>query len=241
MGVGLLVATSAVAQEPVWRCKDMYTHQEWVQHMDAADQAIGRFDETAFGYVHIDLKYLPKLKGRGEYAFIAIERTTRFVHVEILPDRTTTTAAAALRRFLEAFGHPVHTILTDNGFEFTDRFRFKETSRDGHAARPTGRHPFDRVCRAEGIRHRLTRPYRPQTNGMAERFNRRLDEAFQARPPVRDNSRRTTKFASHAERAAFILAFVQNYNRTRLRCLGYKAPLEILNNQTRHNSVRTHA
>jgi transposase InsO family protein len=197
-----------------------------------------RFDETSFGYVHVDLKYLGKLQGRGEFAFVAIERTTRFVHLEVLPDRAGATAAAALQRFLEAFPGRVHTVLTDNGFEFTDRFR--DGNRDGAAARPTGRHPFDAVCAGHGIRHRLTRPYRPQTNGMAERFNRRIAEALDALPPVRATSRTRTKFADHAQRTAFLLAFVHDYNRTRLRCLAYTAPLDVLNNQIEHNTMGTH-
>lgn len=196
-----------------------------------------RFDETSFGYVHVDLKYLGKLQGRGEFAFVAIERTTRFVHLEVLPDRTGTTAAEALRRFLAAFPGRVHTILTDNGFEFTDRFR--DGNRDGAAARPTGGHPFDQACAEHGIRHRLTRPYRPQTNGMAERFNRRLAEAINALPPARDTSRTRTKFTDHAQRTAFLRAFVHDYNRTRLRCLAYTTPLAALNNQIEHNTMGT--
>ena len=137
-------------------------------------------------------------------------------------------------RFLDAFGHPVHTVLTDNGAEFTDRFR--NGSRDGHAARPSGQHPFGRLCAARGIAHRLTRPCRPQTNGSGgprtgggsaltvERFNRRLGEAMRTLPQARDNSRHRTGFTNHAEREAFILACVRDYNRTRLRCLGYQAP-----------------
>ena len=197
----------------------------------AAAQA---FEETPFGYVHVDLKYLPKLKGRGEYAFVAIERRTRFAWIEILPDRKAARVAATWARFLQAFGHPVHTVLTDNGSEFTDRFA--DGSKAGHRARPSGDHPFDRVCAEAGITHKLTRPYRPQTNGMAERFNRRLGEAMAARPPVRDNARHKTRFASHAERAAFLHAFVRDYNRTRLRCLTYKAPLEVLTNLTKDNT-----
>ena len=140
-----------------------------------------------------------------------------------------------MARFLAAFGHPVHTVLTDNGAEFTDRF--KDGSKAGHAARPTGAHPFDKVCATAGIIHRTTRPYRPETNGMAERFNRRLSEAMHALPPLRDNSRHRTRFASHAERQAFLLRFVANYNRTRLRCLGYRAPLDVLHNHTEDNSA----
>ena len=162
---------------------------------DAPPEPGGRFDPVPFGYVHVDLKYLGKLRSRAEYAFVAIERVSRFAHVEVLPDREAATVAAAMARFLAAFGHPVHTVLTDNGAEFTDRF--KDGSKAGHAARPTGAHPFDKVCATAGIIHRTTRPYRPETNGMAERFNRRLSEAMHALPPLRDNSRHRTRFASH--------------------------------------------
>ena len=47
---------------------------------------------------------------------------------------------------------------------------------------------------------------------MVERFNRRLSEAMHALPPVRDNSRHRTRFTSHAEREAFLLRFVADYN-----------------------------
>ena len=194
------------------------------------------FEDTPFGFVHVDLMYLGKLGGVPEFTFVAIERTSRFVHVEVLPDRRIATVTAAMERFLAAFGHPVHTVLTDNGAEFTDRFR--TGSRAGAEARPTGSHPFDRLCAAHGIRHKLTRPYRPQTNGMVERFNRRLGEAMRNRPPARDNSRHRTVFLDREARTAFILRFVENYNRTRLRCLDYQAPIAVLSNQTQHNTGR---
>lgn len=187
----------------------------------------GEFAAEAPGFVHIDLKYLRKLGSTPEFAFVAIERTTRFVHVELLPDRGRGTVAAALSRFLAASPLKVRTILTDNGTEFTDRFR--QGDRTGRA-RPSGSHPFDAICRANGIVHRLTRPYSPQTNGMAERFNRRLASALRDLPPARDNIRTGTKFLTRDDRRAFILGFVHAYNRTRLRCLDWKSPIEILNN-----------
>lgn len=193
------------------------------------------FDPEPFGFVHVDLKYLGKLRSIPEFAFVAIERVSRFAHVEILPDRKAGTVAAAWARFLAAFGHRVHTVLTDNGAEFTDRFN--SGTKEGHTAKPSGAHPFDQICAEWGIAHRLTRPYRPQTNGMVERFNRRLSEAMHALPQVRDNSRHRTRFLTHADRAAFLLTFVADYNRTRLRCLNYKAPLDVLSNQTEHNTV----
>jgi transposase InsO family protein len=190
------------------------------------------FAPEPFGYVHVDLKHLPRLQRQPAYVFVAIERATRFVHVAIVQDRSGATIAACLKAFLEAFGHPVHTILTDNGAEFTDRFgdaRWRQRDRG------TGAHPFDQVCQHHGVRHKLTRPYRPQTNGMAERFNRRLGEVLDHHPRSAANAGKN-RFVNHTQRNAFIQTFVNHYNRTRLRCLGHKAPAEILANLPGHNT-----
>jgi transposase InsO family protein len=210
----------------------------WRRHGIAArprpDQAphSGTFAPEPFGYIHVDLKHLTRLEGRPAYAFVVIERTTRFVHVEILPDRSAHTVAHAFERFLATFAHPVHTVLTDNGAEFTDRFggAFYISRKTG-----TGRHPFDRICRHNAIQHKLTKPYHPQTNGMVERFNRRLGEALAAKHPNGKNAGKN-RFASHQERNSFIANFVHNYNRTRLRCLQYQAPNQCLHNLTKHNT-----
>jgi transposase InsO family protein len=202
------------------------------QRPRAAAPAAQRFAAQPFGYVHVDLKHLPRLHKKPAYVFIAIERTTRFVHVDIVQERSGKTIAACLESFLQAFGHPVHTILTDNGSEFTDRFG---AARWHRRDRGTGAHPFDQVCRRHGVRHKLTRPYRPQTNGMAERFNRRLAEALYSHPRDAANAGKN-RFADHAQRNAFIHAFVNHYNRTRLRCLGHKAPAELLHNLPGHNT-----
>lgn len=191
-----------------------------------------RFEPAPFGYVHVDLKHLTRLEGQRAYVFVAIERTTRFVHAEVLTDRNQATVAAAFERFLKAFGHPVHTVMTDNGAEFTDRFG---AARWYQRKNGTGRHDFDKVCTAHGIKHKLTRPFSPQTNGMAERFNRRLAEAIRSQPAIDDNAGKN-RFRSHAERNAFILNVTHDYNRTRLKCLGYKAPLECLLNQAEDNT-----
>jgi len=74
----------------------------------------GHFEPTPAGFVHVDLKHLPKLEGRHGYVFVAIERVTRFAYIEIIANRDAQTIAACLKRFLASFGYPVHTILTDN-------------------------------------------------------------------------------------------------------------------------------
>jgi transposase-like protein len=194
--------------------------------------AVGVFEQATVGFIHIDLKHLPALERRKSYAFVAIDRATRYVYLEIHPKRDAETAAGFLKRFLDHFPHPVHTILTDNGSEFTDRFAvdMKDKPKD----RPSGRHPFDRICAQRKIDHRLTKPYKPQTNGLVERFNRRIVEAM-GREPKRGIAHR--RFASHADRDAFLNRFVHDYNRTRLKCLGYLAPLQTLNNPPGPNTL----
>jgi len=196
---------------------------------------VGVFEQAAVGFLHIDLKHLPALQKRKSYAFVAIDRATRYVYLEVHPKRDADTAAGFLKSFLSHFPHRVHTILTDNGSEFTDRFAVD--MKDKPHDRPSGRHPFDRVCANHGIAHRLTKPFHPQTNGLVERFNRRIVEAI-GRQPKRGIAHRL--FASHAERDAFLLSFVRDYNRTRLKCLGYLAPLQALNNPPGPNTKAGH-
>ncbi len=193
--------------------------------------AIGVFEQATIGFIHIDLKHLPALQRRKSYAFVAIDRATRYVYLEIHPKRDGDTAAGFLDRFLAHFPHPVHTILTDNGSEFTDRFAVD--MKDKPHDRPSGRHPFDRICAKNNIDHRLTRPYRPQTNGLVERFNRRIVEAI-GQQPKRGTAHRL--FASIADRDAFLNRFVSDYNRTRLKCLGYIAPFQALANHPGPNT-----
>ena len=187
--------------------------------------AVGVFEDATVGFIHIDLKHLPALERRKSYAFVAIDRATRYVYLEIHPARDAKTAAGFLERFIIHFPYPVHTILTDNGSEFTDRFAVD--MKDKPLDRPSGRHPFDRVCARHKIDHRLTKPFRPQTNGLVDRFNRRIAEAI-GREPKRGIAHRL--FISHADRDAFLNRFVHDYNRTRLKCLGYMAPIQALNN-----------
>jgi transposase InsO family protein len=194
--------------------------------------AIAFQTDAPAGFIHIDVKYLPPLNRRRSYGYVAIDRATRFVYLEILPDRRAQTAAAFLDRFLDRFPLKVHSILTDNGSEFTDRFAVDK--KDKPHDKPSGAHPFDRACARRAITHRLTQPFRPQTNGMVERFNRRLGEHLNRVPQNRAAHHR--RFLDHAERDAYLHTFVADYNRTRLRCLDYQAPAELVAKLTGHNT-----
>jgi transposase InsO family protein len=82
------------------------------------------------------------------------------------------TGAAFLRGVLAAFPYAIHRVLTDNGTAFADQPR----ERSGPTA-ALGGHPFDRICRARGIAHKLTKPYHPWTKGQAERMVRTVEDA----------------------------------------------------------------
>lgn len=103
------------------------------------------------------------------YLFVAIDRATRWVFVQIKPNKTAGAARAFLNALQKAAPCHIQTILTDNGSEFTDRLFNKQKH-------PSGEHEFDLRCAEFGIEHRLTKPRSPQTNGMVERFNGRISD-----------------------------------------------------------------
>jgi transposase InsO family protein len=78
------------------------------------------------------------------------------------------------------------------------------------------------------IKHNLTKPFTPKTNGMVERFNRRIGDALKQRQPIKHDG---TRFETCQEREDFIKDFVYRYNHTRLVCLLYQTPLSLLHNQ----------
>ena len=126
--------------------------------------------------MHIDVKYLPQMadESRRRYLFVAIDRATRWVFIRIFNAKTAANARRFLRDLQRACPMRIRTILTDNGKEFTDRlFGLRKRA-------ATGEHEFDKLCAALNIDHRLTPPKSPQTNGMVERFNGRIEEVLQS-------------------------------------------------------------
>ena len=131
---------------------------------------IKKFKNYDPGYIHIDIKYLPKIDKKRKYLFVAIDRKTRIVFIKIYDNKSKENASDFLDRVEKFFPFKIHKILTDNGKEFTDRFR-----RNGNG-KPTGLHLFDKKCKKENIEHRLIKAYMPQTNGMVERMNGRIQK-----------------------------------------------------------------
>jgi len=129
------------------------------------------------GYLHVDVKYLPQTADETSrrYLFVAIDRATRWVFIRICNSRTAANARRFLRDLERACPMRIRTLLTDNGKEFTDRlFGLRKRA-------ATGKHEFDLLCSDLGIEHRLAPPQHPQTNGIVERFNGRIEEVLQSR------------------------------------------------------------
>ncbi|MEX2107491.1 MAG: IS481 family transposase [Solirubrobacterales bacterium] len=142
--------------------------------------------------IHIDVKKLVRIqrgaghritgrrtyqaKGAGwERVHVCVDDATRLAYVEVLGDEKARTAIGFLRRalaFYAAHGIEVERVMTDNGPAYLST---------AHAL----------ACRALGVRHVRTRPYRPQTNGKAERFIRTMLGGWAYGAIYRDSAQRT--------------------------------------------------
>jgi len=178
--------------------------------------------------IHIDVKKLGRIARPGhrmtgtraikgyhrqqfeqgwEFVHIAIDDCTRLAYVEVLGDERARTAVAFLRRALAFFrrhGITVERLITDNGSAYRSTL---------HAI----------ACQALGIRHLRTRPYRPQTNGKAERFIRTLLGGWAYGALYRNST----------ERTAALDGWIDYYNHHRKHsALGHKPPIARLNERT---------
>lgn len=101
------------------------------------------------------------------YLLAVVDDATRVAWAEVMTDITALTTMFAVLKGINEINHryqiQFQEILTDNGPEFGAK-----------ASASKSQHPFERLLSELGIKHRYTRPYRPQTNGKVERFWRTL-------------------------------------------------------------------
>jgi transposase InsO family protein/transposase len=139
-----------------------------------------------------------------EFVHVCVDDATRLAYVEVLRDEQATTAIGFLTRaiaFYAAHGVSVERVMTDNGSAYRSTI-----------------HAFG--CRTLGVRHLRTRPYRPRTNGKAERFIRTLLAGW-AYGAIYGSSR---------ERAAALDGWIWTYNHRRPHgALSHKPPIARLN------------
>jgi len=174
--------------------------------------------------VHLDIKKLGRIAGAGhrvsgsrksqnwqrrlnrrtgglgwEFVHVAVDDATRLAYAEVLSDERGATAASFVNRaiaWFSSFGITVERVLSDNGACYRSR---------AHA-----------TALAElGIRHLFTRPYRPRTNGKAERFIQTLTNRW-AYGAI---------YGSSVERTAALPGWLSHYNFTRPHgSLSHKPP-----------------
>ncbi len=184
--------------------------------------------------VHVDVKKLGRIARPGhrivgsraargyhrrrynlgwEFVHVAVDDCTRLAYVEVLDDERATTASGFLRRavaFYRRHGITVERVITDNGAAYRSTI---------HAI----------ACRAMGIRHLRTRPYRPQTNGKAERFIRTMLGGWAYGALYRNSP----------ERTAALDGWLDYYNHHRRHAaLGHKPPITRLHE--RNNLLGTY-
>ena len=162
---------------------------------DAYQHYTGSYTDAA-GRVHA--------KAGWEYVHVAVDDYSRLAYAEVLPDEKAITAAGFLRRavaFYRRYGIRVEAILTDNGPAYISI---------KHAL----------ACRRLRLKHLRSRPYRPQTNGKAERFIRTMIAGWAY----------GALYGSSSERTAALDGWLWHYNhRRRHSALGHHPPLSRTN------------
>ncbi len=118
-----------------------------------------------------------------EFVHVCVDDATRLAYVEVLADEKAITASGFLRRavaFYRAHGITVERLMTDNGSAYRSTV---------HAL----------ACRTLRIRHIRTRPYRPRTNGKAERFIRTMLGGWAYGAIYRSSAERTAALSGWLE------------------------------------------
>ena len=172
------------------------------------DKPKKRFKRHPIGCFHIDIAEVRTGEGKIRL-FVAIDHTSKFAYVDLHEKAGKRIAAQFLRNLIAAVPYRVHTVLTDNGIQFTNRKQ--DTSAFEHI--------FDRVCRENEIDHRLTKVNHPWTNGQVERINRTIKEATVKR--YHDDT--------HSQLETHITDFIAAYNYARrLKTLQGLTPFEYI-------------
>lgn len=155
--------------------------------------------------VHTDSSFLPRIGCEAvttpkEFLYIFIDDFSRTLFADILPDQTSYSAAIVLDEAIQMMPFEIEAIYSDNGKEFKGAFK--------------------QLCAYHGIPQQFTRPYRPQTNGKAERVIKTLKGLL-----AKHN------FTSREERRRILYAIVRHYNHVRPhQSLGNISPFQYLEN-----------
>ncbi len=141
-----------------------------------------------------------------------MDRASKFAFARLYRRATILTVAAFLQALLKAMPYRIHTVLTDNGIQLSN-------SADPRRYKYEKPHAFERLCRAYGIEHRLTKPYHPWTNGQAEKMVRTLKEA----------TVRAYQYDTYRQMRWHVADYLAAYNFAKhLKALRWKTPYETI-------------
>ena len=157
-----------------------------------------KFKAYPIGFFHIDIAEVRSGEGKL-YLFVAIDRTSKFAVVRLYDEATRRTSVQFLEEVLIVVPYRLHTILTDNGIQFAEQPRNRNTIYSRKSR-------FDMICDANKIEHRLTKPNHPWTNGQVERMNRTIKEATVKRYHYDD----------HEQLRRHLDLFIDAYNHARI-------------------------
>jgi transposase-like protein len=141
--------------------------------------------------------YMPKFNKVGSYLYVAIDRATRTMYYNVFEHKTAENTDSFFDETIAFFPFKITHILTDNGFEFTNRLIRSKTG--NLCTKPS---LLDLKCTANNIDHRCTQPSTPKTNGMVERVN----------GTIKNNTILKYKYESKLDLVKDLVAFLVFYN-----------------------------
>jgi transposase len=199
----------------IYRVLDRWGLSVLPPELTEADRLVKKFRKYTIGYLHMDLIYTPKFilpdgTKKRWYVFTCIDRVSKIAFVYLAERKTQYMGKTFLKMAIDFYPYKINYILTDNGLEFTYRAK---------AAKTKLIHPFDKLCRKYKIKHRLIKFAHPWTNGMVERFNRK----------IKQNVIKRYLFDNVKELNEKLISYVNRYNfELKLQQLDRKSPINYL-------------
>ena len=175
-----------------------YEHEHPGDMLHVDIKKLGRFNKIG---KRIRGDHITRSAGAGwEYVHVCVDDHSRVAYVEVLPNEKSETAIGFMRRAVSWFselGVRTHRVLSDNGPCYVSK-------------------DFKACCESLDIKNKRTRPYRPRTNGKAERFIQTILKEWAYQKP----------YQTSAGRRRALPYWLAHYNRVRLHGgIGHQAPM----------------
>lgn len=181
-----------------------------------------KFKSYEPGFLHIDTSEI-KIGKEKYYLFVAIDRATRFMYIEVYDNKEMKTSEQFLNNAIAQYPFKIQKILTDNGAEFSYNLLADHLKpKDGRE------HLFDAVCKKNNIEHRTTLVKHPWTNGMVEAANKK----------IKTNTTKKYHYENIDEFKKHLYYYQINYNfNLKLKILNYKTPFEAIQDSYKKSSL----